>query len=478
MGDGDILCKKQKLVPINDNEIRSKEQITEKPIGNSPTTPPRIFSLNTDCLDEIFEYLSLKDLHSVGKTCKSFQTIAGEYFKLNYSSAEKLIGNDGIYTINSNDKGVINQRIQTSCFNQFTQFISHYYEEFEPFRYIDSHSNEFSQINHLYLVCVGLNAAKMMYFKGILPNIEILRIRQCTVWADDFYEILLKFCTKLKRLYIQDDLGDIIHRKSNPWLLKTYTQLEHLELNSRYSFEIHEIPEFFNLNANIQSFSTNSHCFWINRDKFMQTNIKLNSLEIKHFDSGFYFYHIEKSTVESICNLMNGLFERGFYKKAHFYIKEIDDTSCNELAMLKGLEKLSIQSIYGSGVRLARLVNLRELQIFDCTNATDLDEIASKLVYLERILLQNASYDDILPFVKRSARLKQLKIRPNEKSFNEGFLNLIELNKDRGKLVPMAKKLTIFIEDNIFLTTKWNTKNGDTNLKFIEMKRANSHCWR
>lgn len=39
-----------------------------------------IFKLDIDCCDRIFECLSLKDLHSVAKTCKAMQKIAGEYY--------------------------------------------------------------------------------------------------------------------------------------------------------------------------------------------------------------------------------------------------------------------------------------------------------------------------------------------------------------------------------------------------------------
>ena len=37
---------------------------------------PKIFKLNIDCFDEIFEYLSLKDLHSLGQTYRTMQQVA------------------------------------------------------------------------------------------------------------------------------------------------------------------------------------------------------------------------------------------------------------------------------------------------------------------------------------------------------------------------------------------------------------------
>lgn len=46
-----------------------------------------IFKLNRHCLDELFDYLSLRDLHSLAQTCKSMQHMTGEFFTCNYSGA-------------------------------------------------------------------------------------------------------------------------------------------------------------------------------------------------------------------------------------------------------------------------------------------------------------------------------------------------------------------------------------------------------
>lgn len=481
MVDGEIIRKKQRLTTQTSADVektnsqKSDEHQSSTQIASaSKIVPPEIFKLNVDCLDEIFEYLSLKDLHSFGQTCRAMQKVSGEYYKLNYTGAEKFIGNDGIYTIYSDDNGII--KTQTSAFNQYTQFLSHHYEDFEPFRYIKTHSNEFISVKHLYLVCVGLNSAKIKYFQGILPKIEIVQIRQCTIWNGDFYEIILQYCDKLKRLYVKDDLGDIINRMHNPWLLRSYPSLEHLELTPRYSFEINELSTFFELNPNLRSFSISSHCLEMNRKYLMQAKIKLDLLEIKHFDSGFYFYHVEKLSIQSMCTILNQLFERGFYQKLHLYVKDIDKESIDRMTSIQGLERFSVKEVNGTAQFLSNLSNLKELSIFDCCN-DDFEEVARNLVKLERLLIQNVTYDNMLAFIRRSPKLKVIKVFPKDKQqFNGGIMNLVKLNEEREKLYK-ARKVIIYIEDNIFLPTKWNTDNGDTNLNLIEMKRSNSLCW-
>lgn len=84
----------------------------------------KIFKLDIDCFDEVFEYLSLKDLHSVGQTCKFMQQVAGQYFRRNYIKAEKFTNDDGIYTVSSGSN-----RVKISGFNQFINYTSHYHNE-------------------------------------------------------------------------------------------------------------------------------------------------------------------------------------------------------------------------------------------------------------------------------------------------------------------------------------------------------------
>lgn len=474
MCDDEILCKKQRLTKENSlNEEKSKSLI---PIPSSKDQTPKIFKLNADCLDEIFEYLSLKDLHSFGQTCRAMQKVAGEYYRLNYAAAEKFIGNDGIYTIYPDDSGII--KTQTSAFNQYTQFLSHHYEDFEPFRYIKTHSDEFISVNHLCLVCVGLNSAKMTYFANILPKIEVAQIRQCTIWNGDFHEIILQHCENvLRRLYVQDDLGDIINRMQNSWLLRKYPRLEHLELTPRYSFEITELGQFFKLNHTIRSFSINSHCLWMNCKQLMDSGIQLDLLEVKHFDSGFYFYHVEKLSMQSICTALNQLYDRGCYKIVRLNVKDIDEESTNQMASIQGLERLAVKEVQGTTAQfLSKLNNLKELSILDHINV-DWDEVAGNLKKLERLFIQNATYDDMMAFIRRSPKLKLIKVFPKDmEHFNGGVMNLVKLNEERKNL-PKARKLIIYIEDNVFLPTKWATDDGDTNLSHIEMKRSKSLSW-
>lgn len=67
-------------------KIQKYEPTSEIAFDQNPS--PDIFRLHAIVCFELFDYLSLKDLHSMGQTCKRFNRIAGDYFKNNYSAAE------------------------------------------------------------------------------------------------------------------------------------------------------------------------------------------------------------------------------------------------------------------------------------------------------------------------------------------------------------------------------------------------------
>ena len=106
----EISAKKQKLI----DRVATDQQAVGPSIPNEER--PRIFKLNIDCFDEIFDYLSTEDLLGIGQTCKTMQQVVGEYFKKNYTAASMFGGNDGIYRVFS-----INgtERAETAGFNKF-----------------------------------------------------------------------------------------------------------------------------------------------------------------------------------------------------------------------------------------------------------------------------------------------------------------------------------------------------------------------
>ena len=55
-----------------------------------------IFKLKMDDFEEIFDWLSLKDLVALSQTCKRMQHIVGYWMKTNYAAVKFGSGKDGI----------------------------------------------------------------------------------------------------------------------------------------------------------------------------------------------------------------------------------------------------------------------------------------------------------------------------------------------------------------------------------------------
>lgn len=49
----------------------------------------------------------------------------------------------------------------------------------------------------------------------------------------------------------------------------------------------------------------------------------------------------------------------------------------------------------------------------------------------------------------------------------------MSLNREREQLLG-ARKLIIYVPEDIFLATKWSTNNGDINLSLVELRRIDS----
>lgn len=459
---------------------------------SSVESSPEIFKLTTDCCDEIFDYLSLNDLYSFGQTCRTMQKIAGEYFKQNYSATAKYNGHGGIYTIClDNNVDVINGNNQTSGFNRYITNISHKKYDLPSLRYLRFHSTEFESIKCIDLAFLNISKAPVMCLVNLLPKLETLEIRFSPTDGATFDQFL-KYCGNLKRLFVvkvgkgvyqlyNEEHGKWAYLYENPWLLKTYPHLEYFEFIPFDTIKMYELSGFFKRNPHVQTFSTSLECLWKNRMELLNSDAALDLLEAKDtHDLSFYAENPdpdddETINIQLICKLLNKFHQRGFYKRLNMYLQFFNKEISTKLTSLKGLEKLYIHE-FTECHDLPLLTNLKELAICYGANATDMQILATSLVHLQCLDINFASIDDILPFIYECPTLWKIKVTPKDKeSFNGGILKLMTLNREREKLAN-ARKIIIYVPSDVFLKTKWHV-NGDINLKFIEMRRADSLEW-
>ena len=82
----------QNLESQHSNEASGRHQ----PSTNGQT--PQIFKLNVDRFGNVFDYLSLDDLHSFRQTCTRMQRVADYYFMLEWS--DHLYCHDSLHRYN------------------------------------------------------------------------------------------------------------------------------------------------------------------------------------------------------------------------------------------------------------------------------------------------------------------------------------------------------------------------------------------
>ena len=115
-----------------------------------------------------------------------------------------------------------------------------------------------------------------------------------------------------------------------------------------------------------------------------------------------------------------------------------------------------------------------------------MEKTIGNLANLEKVVFWEANVEDVLEVVKNSVRIKEIKIRTfNEKGrfspqfnrkfyFNQNQLNLTAFNDERKKILG-ACKVSIFVNEDIYIATKWTT--GETVHSLVELKRIMLHEW-
>lgn len=436
-------------------ERRAKNEARERKIQiKSP-----IFNLNIDCFDEIFDYLSFKDLNALAQTCKPLNLISGDYFHRNFPTVEL---DDRRYS-----------RRKLFNFDQFIQKVRFNSKKLEPIRYVVMNCTK--SLKHVHFNKIQLIDNQIEFLREILSNIETVTIKKCKI-SEKFYKEFLKICPKLKHLDVKDIhvCRRAIKRSGNEWLLQNYSSLEHLGWSQlENDYKISEIKTFFERNPNIQSFATSHQCLWASRDLIVQSNVKLNELTLQ------IDIHNCPNT-EQIFGLLDEFYANGIYKRLNLKLNHYERHHIDRMASLRALTGLKLKR-FCRGIILSPLFNLSELTLdesFYYENGkliamTGADIVATALVNLERVYFKKTILQDILSFAHHSVKLKKMKVDFifMKKDF-EYILDLAAMNEEREKLFEV-RKLTIYVEESVYLATKWAHYNTD--LKLIEMRRTESY---
>ena len=279
----------------------------------------------------------------------------------------------------------------------------------------------------------------------MFSKIEIMSISNVYLSAE-FFDQFLKPCIKLRRLSFD-------RSPRNGWMRWKFPELEHLQLYECDPAEDDDLITFFEQNPNVRSFSTSAELLLRNKDIFMATNIALDDLEISRIDD-----------IDLIAIAVIDLYHRGFYKKLHIQI-----TSEKHLEQLPGLTTLHVNTY--DYIKLPPLPTVKALLFRSLCDGLrsymDMDEVALALCNLECISTEETNEEYMLPFIRKSPKLKEIRME-----YLRDDVDILAMNNDRKKL-ERASKVTIYFEEKDYLRLKW--KYGKSNFGLIELKRKESY---
>ncbi|XP_055310989.1 uncharacterized protein LOC129573877 [Sitodiplosis mosellana] len=415
-----------KLEP-NQNQVAVVGAIT-----SNGEPQPEVFKLDTDCWDDVFDCLSLKDVHSFGQTCKAFQRVTGAYFQWKYEAVSvRCFGNEA-YIGNDRVNGFIN----------FVQKIR--LDRTLP-------ESNFESVKQVKLICVDLHQLEINSMK-VLSKVEHLELWDRKL-DGNILGALIESCVNLKRL-------EFWAITSFNWSLQSHPTLQHLALNGHITFRNDQLKDFLGNNPNIRSLQITAELLWGTRDSILKSNIGLDDLAITDW--------IRNPNV-NFLGLLTDLHGRGFYRRLH--LKSYEVPPSDRLLALQGLVALYFSR--GDNIKLPLLVNIRELGIHVHWNTQRIQGVntialASRFMNLERLFIARPNFEELLPFIRHSINLKYVEIE----EYQEKVIKIYALNKERKKLEG-ARKVTIYVDEDVYLATKW--AKAETSVDLIEIKRKESH---
>lgn len=168
-----------------------------------------------------------------------------------------------------------------------------------------------------------------------------------------------------------------------------------------------------------------------------------------------------------LFNLLNQLHERGFYQRLHLIENIVENLqqlfSGNDFDLLHRLRE---DFIFG----LSSLSYLEVLTFTSFKFNMHFEFLSKHLVNIERISVNVLCNNMILPFIRNSVKLTEIKMKYND--LNNVFESA--WNKEREKLTG-ARKVIIYVPEWQYLEMKWAMTTIDYPL--VALRRTESSRW-
>lgn len=422
--------EKVKIETTNVNDItkRNDDQVPASlPVAQRKRC--EIFKLDVDCCEEIFEWLSIKDLYSFGQTCKRMNRIAGMYFYQNYPGLKVKSGFGKIYCDSTRLDG----------FSEFIENITLICDasHAQQLKYIESNCKSLKAIE--FIVYDSFISNRLSLIRKVLAKIEsIIIVENCP------NENILDFCPNLKKFKCCWKNADSLLK------LNKCPKLEHINLEEMYGTTLN-VQAIFHQIPNVRNVQMRWHSFLNNKIGWLGVNLTVENLTID-------LEGIAKED-ESFFDLLTELYGLGLYKRLHLTcvglnVNAINQHLIDKIVSVRAVETLEICEVEGDVVWPV-MESITKIYLHN-HDQFDLTTFPAKVPNLQRLNIFNQysfahSVDVIFRFVRSSKQLSKILWHDTSSEF---FLDLSALNKERKKLAG-ACKLIIYVRNQTFLATKF-----------------------
>lgn len=430
------------------------DALTDEPQGS--ISPPYL-KLIVDCWECIFDYLSFRDILVMGQTCKRMNQVAGYYIReyhpdlrFEFTKGEIIVSHPHI-------------SLQTDFYKFITKL---YIENTEQLDFFQS-MKTFDLLKTIVFRFCQLTENQIECMFNVLQNVETISLEHCSTNSNTFKQMAVS-CSKLKSLNVQYCGNE--NGSYNTLFSINFPMLERLRfrsLENNTNLRIDELKMFLENHVNIKQFDVDWYFLWENRNSLIQTSIRLDLLSV--------CFDVSKILMPSdqLVNFLKTFYVRGFYKTLQIQFlrnpKNVDYEYLNNmfLSLAPALEKLLIPD--DSFINFSPLINLKQLHIgAKFPTFVNIESLAKSMIKLERLLFTYIKIDKILPFIRHSKNLKTIKFH----NLSEYILDTFALNQERKKFGNI-RPVTIYMRNDIYLRTKWKSRN--LNLNLIQIKRLDSN---
>lgn len=419
-------------------------------------TESYILLLNDDCLQEIFDWLCLKDLCAVGKTCKRLQRVAGEYFGRIYDTKSVFFFRTHAGDIVQKIDGI------DTKFGKYAQQLDFYNNNIDMFRYAGANGN--THLRSIQFDVKEISAAHVKCIRNLLTTVETVTLYRCIENVQLFHQIVV-CCVNMKCLTLYN--WPITKYE---WPKQTYPTLNALELYGKYeafSGRCEGLITFLKRNKQIKNISTSINLSGV-LDIIANAGIDLDKL-------GFVVDGLDKMTPSIFRQRLNAFHECGHFKHLKMFCCWANDLPnyMGEIHKIHGLTTVEIVYMDHSRCEmddvitvLTTLEHLKALRLFHFRISTKhANTLSQYLVHLEELHLGRNSLEGIIPFARNISKLSDIEIGEDELASNIDE-SIRVLDCERANLFGAAH-LTIHLPEEAFI----RMKNSIFKYKCIKFKR-------